>query len=158
MNKPGLTSVLLAAFVLGSWVNGAGAEGSVQTLRGADAATADQAPAEKTLVGKRPGRQQPIQRTFEGQPPLIPHALQNFDEITFADNQCLSCHDEANFEKKAAPMIGKSHFDPAVNTTPHKVDNSRWFCMQCHVPQYDAPPLVVNEFPVMQPPAGAAPK
>lgn len=146
MNKPGLASMTLAAFVLASWVAGATADGGVQTLRGADAATVDEASAEKLLLGKRPGRQQPIERSFDGQPPLVPHALQNFDEITPEDNQCLSCHDQANFEKKQAPKIGDSHVEVVDGRPTAEVDRRRWFCTQCHVPQHDAPPLVDNVF------------
>ena len=60
----------------------------VATLRGADAATVDQAPeTTKLYAGKRPGSGAPIERTFREQPPLVPHAIENFDEISVTDNQ-----------------------------------------------------------------------
>lgn len=146
MNKPAISFLALATCVLAGWIAAAAADGTVETLRGADAAAADSAPVEKVVLGKRPGRQQPIARTFDGQPPLIPHAVENFDEITGEDNQCLSCHDQANFEKKQAPLIGESHFAEADGQSTGTLDSRRWFCNQCHVPQHDAPPLVENVF------------
>lgn len=157
MNRTGIRAAALAAFAVIGWAQCATADEPVQTLRGADAATVDQAPVEKALTGKRPGRQQVLARSFDEQPPLIPHALENFDEITPDDNQCLSCHDEAAFEKKQAPMIGKSHIDANSSDPASHVDRARWFCTQCHVPQHDAPPLVDNEFRPSNP-AGAAAK
>ena len=80
----------------------------VQTLRGADTAAADQAPdAQKAYTGKKPGLQKPIARTFKEQPPLVPHATDNFDEITVEENQCLSCHSLEKFKEKKAPKIGQ---------------------------------------------------
>src|SRR5512134_1996778 len=154
MRKPGITGLSIAALAFAGWMASAGADGEpVQSLRGADAAVEDKAPDEKALVGKRPGLQKNLARSFKEQPPLIPHALQSFDEITLEDNQCLSCHDEANYKKKKAPLIGKSHFETKAGKPTKTVDNARWFCTQCHVPQHDAPPLVDNEFKAAQAPA-----
>jgi cytochrome c-type protein NapB len=144
----------IAALALAGWIGSAASAGEpVQSLRGADAAVEDKAPEEKPLVGKRPGLQKNLARSFQEQPPLIPHALQNFDEITLDDNQCLSCHSEENHKKKKAPLIGKSHFEVKGGKPTKTVDNARWFCTQCHVPQHDAPPLVDNEFKAAQAPA-----
>jgi cytochrome c-type protein NapB len=154
MKKPVITGLSIAALALAGWMTSAGAAGEpVQTLRGADAAVEDKAPEEKALMGKRPGLQKNLARSFKEQPPLIPHALQSFDEITLEENQCLSCHDEANYKKKKAPLIGKSHFELKGGKPTKTVDNARWFCTQCHVPQHDAPPLVDNEFKAAQAPA-----
>ncbi len=155
MKKPVITGLSIAALALAGWMTSAAAAGEpVQSLRGADAAVEDKAPDEKALVGKRPGLQKNLARSFKEQPPLIPHALQSFDEVTLEENQCLSCHDEANHKKKKAPLIGKSHFEKGKDGKATKtVDNARWFCTQCHVPQHDAPPLVDNEFKAAQLPA-----
>ena len=153
MKKPESTALAIAALVFAGWITTAAAGEPVQSLRGADAAVEDKAPDETALVGKRPGLQKVITRTFVGQPPLIPHALQSFDEITVDDNQCLSCHDEANYRKKKATLIGKSHFIVKDGKPTKTVSNARWFCTQCHVPQTDAKPLVDNEFKAAQAPA-----
>ena len=98
-------AVLLAAIsaALCSPLTGAETAG-VQSLRTEAVAAPDQAPEEKAQLGDMPGAQKPIARTFQQQPPLIPHATANFDEITLKENPCLLCH-ETN-----APKAGVSHF------------------------------------------------
>lgn len=107
----------------------------------------DQAPDIKEQIGKRPGSQQPIARTFEQQPPLIPHATNNFDEISLEENQCLTCHGPEKYQEKKAPKVGDSHFrNLQTGEIMKQVSNARFNCVQCHVPQVDAPPLVENTF------------
>ncbi len=112
----------------------------VTSLRGEEVSTVDKAPAEVNYQGKRPGMQKPIARTFDKQPPLIPHAITNFDEITLEENQCLDCHGPEKFKQKKAPKLGVSHL---ANGT---VSMARYQCNSCHVPQADAKPLVENRF------------
>ena len=112
------------------------------SMRGADVAAADKAPGELVYAGKRPGTQPVIARTFSTQPPLIPHAVDNFDEVTLTENQCLDCHGDANYVKKNSPKLGDSHFVAATKA----FDPSRHNCTQGHVPQVDAPALVENRF------------
>lgn len=123
----------------------------VASLRGSDAATPDQAPAVREQIGKKPGSQDKVARTFVGQPPVIPHATDNFDEVTLADNQCLECHGAQNYVKKSAPRISDSHFVSATGQKLADTDNRRHACQLCHVPQFDAPPLVDNQFVGAQP-------
>lgn len=135
------------AAVLAAAVFGCAQYGGVATLRGTDAAAVDQAPAEqKVYMGKKPGLQQPIARTFSTQPPLVPHAVDNFDEITVADNQCLECHGLDNYRKKNAPKMGDSHLAFSPDGTKKVVTMDRYQCNTCHVPQVDAKPLVENTF------------
>jgi cytochrome c-type protein NapB len=137
----------LLAVVLAAGAYGCATQfGGVSTLRGADAGTPDQAAELKVYAGKRPGSGQPIARTFNEQPPLVPHAIDNFDEITQADNQCLECHSPAGSVKKNAPRIGKSHLVVAGAATTDDVRMDRYQCNTCHVPQVDAKPLVGNQF------------
>lgn len=139
--KKSLTIALGAA--IAATVIGCAQFGGISTLRGADAATADVAPADvKTYVGKRPGSGAPIARTFKEQPPLVPHAIENFDEITVAENQCLECHGPDVYKKKNSPKMGDSHL--MANLTAVRMD--RYQCNSCHVPQVDAKPLVTNTF------------
>ncbi|BDI07670.1 nitrate reductase cytochrome c-type subunit [Sphaerotilus microaerophilus] len=133
---------LLMAAAVAAGVFGCAQFAGVNSLRGEDAATIDKAPAEQKLyAGKRPGSGAPIARTFKEQPPLVPHAIENFDEITNEENQCLECHSPANAPKKAAPKIGDSHLTVAA-----AVRMERYQCNSCHVPQVDAKPLVTNTF------------
>ncbi len=134
---------LTAALLLGCTQQFAG----VKSMRGDDVAVADRVAAEKSYVGKKPGLQQKIARTYAEQPPLIPHAVENFDEITLEENQCMSCHSAATYQKKNAPKIGDSHFiNPATGEKLAEGSNARHNCVQCHVAQVDAPPLVENAF------------
>ncbi len=118
--------------------------GKVQTLRGTDAATTDQAPEERAYLGKKPGAQKNIARTFVGQPPLIPHAMENFDEVTLQENQCLECHSLENYKKKKSPRIGDNHFRDRKPTG--ELSMAYHACQLCHAPQVDAKPLVQNTF------------
>ncbi|MBX3648919.1 MAG: nitrate reductase cytochrome c-type subunit [Rhodocyclaceae bacterium] len=121
--------------------------GGVSTLRGADVAASDKAPeTSKEYEGKKPGLQKPIARTFSTQPPLVPHAVANFDEITVAENQCLECHSLENYRKKNAPKMGDSHLAFSKDGTKKMVTMDRYQCNTCHVPQVDAKPLVENTF------------
>ncbi len=139
--KRSVTMILAAA--LAAAVFGCAQYGGVATLRGADTAAADVAPAEqKAYTGKKPGLQKPIERTFSTQPPLVPHATDNFDEITVEENQCMDCHSLAKYKEKNAPKLGDSHLDAGKKL----VTMDRYQCNSCHVPQVDARPLVENTF------------
>lgn len=116
------------------------------SMRGLDVAAPDPVAAEKNYVGKRPGTQEPIARTFSTQPPLIPHTIENFDEVTLEENQCLDCHGAANYQKKNAPKVGDSHFVTRDGKKLSESSAARHNCTQCHVPQVDATPLVDNAF------------
>lgn len=87
-----------------------------------------------------------IARTFEQQPPLVPHDNEKYT-INLKVNKCLDCHmkQPGKAEAKSVEM-GESHF---VDRNGNKLDrpsSARYFCNQCHVPQVDAQPLVGNDF------------
>ncbi len=119
----------------------------VHSLRGADVSAADASTQQyRDFTGKRPGTQSPIARFYSTQPPVIPHAVENFDEINLEENQCLDCHDASNYKKKNSPKVSDTHFlDREGKKTP-EATAARYNCVQCHVPQTDAPPLVENTF------------
>ena len=112
------------------------------SMRGADVAAPDKAPAPTKYMGARPGTQPTVARTYAQQPPVIPHAVDNFDEVTLTENQCMDCHGPDNYVKKTSPKLGDSHFVAATKA----FDASRHVCTSCHVPQADAPALVENRF------------
>lgn len=134
------TAVLLAT--LPTVIVGCASFEPLVSMRGADVAAADAAPPVKDYSGKRPGTQPLVARTFSTQPPVIPHAVENFDEVSLGENQCMDCHGPANYVKKNAPKLGDSHFVAATKA----FDASRHVCSSCHVPQVDAPALVENRF------------
>ncbi|HJV73649.1 MAG TPA: nitrate reductase cytochrome c-type subunit [Noviherbaspirillum sp.] len=122
------------------------AQESAKSIRGIDVSAPDPVADVKTYGGGRPGKQTPITRTFSTQPPVIPHAVEKFDEINLEGNQCLDCHAAANAKKSNAPVIGNSHFIDREGNKHEDATNGRYNCTQCHVPQVDAPPLVDNVF------------
>ncbi|HMX16217.1 MAG TPA: nitrate reductase cytochrome c-type subunit [Rhodocyclaceae bacterium] len=135
-------TVTITLAVLLTAVSGWGVA-QVSTLRGADAGAADsQTFADKQYQGKRPGSegQKVVTRTFDGQPPVIPHAMPNFDEISLEENQCMGCHSPEKAKEKNAPRVGESHLVGKV------LSMARYQCNTCHVPQVDAKPLVDNQF------------
>lgn len=115
----------------------------ISSMRGTDVSAPDKAPAPLAYKGSRPGTQPKVERTFALQPPVIPHTLDNFDEVNREENQCIDCHGPANASRKNAPKLGDSHFTDAAKT---QLSASRYNCTQCHVPQVDAPALVENKF------------
>ena len=137
-----LTLAILAA----SFACLAQAADAPKTMRGAEIPAADPAPEVTAYAGKKPGLQQPIARTYKEQPPVIPHAVDNFDEINLEENQCLTCHGPTKYKEKKAPKIGDSHFTDREGQRHEEVVHLRHNCVQCHVPQVDAPPLVENTF------------
>lgn len=146
MNKTVKTTLAVLAAALFASISGIAAA-QVNSLRGVQADAVDNAPQDLQYQGKKPGLQKPIARTFKEQPPLIPHALNNFDEITLEENQCMSCHSAEKFKEKKAPKLGDSHMVVAAGGGTKKVMNmTRWQCNNCHVGQVDAKPLVDNTF------------
>lgn len=142
--KRSVTIILAAALTAISGWSIAQQAAGVQTLRGADVAVADKAPDEKIYPGKKPGVQKLIARTFKGQPPLVPHATDNFDEITVTENQCLDCHGQENYKEKKSPKLLDSHL--VASGTGKVLMLDRYQCNSCHVAQVDAKPLVANTF------------
>lgn len=119
----------------------------VSAMRGSDVTSVDKAPVEQPYVGSKPGAQALIVRTFKEQPPLIPHKVDGFDEITSTDNACIDCHIHDQFRGQKIPRVKPSHLvKPASATAEPALDMKRWQCNSCHVPQIDAKPLVENVF------------
>lgn len=137
---------VLAAAACWAFALPAVSDESLKPMRGADVAAVDQAPEAKKYIGGKPGGQVKVVRTFRDQPPVIPHAVENFDEITLEENQCLTCHSAATYQKKKAPKIGDSHFRDREGHVLPEASALRHNCVQCHVAQVDAPPLVENSF------------
>ncbi len=79
------------------------------------------------------------------QPPLVPHSVRGY-QIDRNVNKCLSCHSFKNYKKYDATKISTSHFTNRDGTVLSDVSPRRYFCMQCHVPQVKAQPLVENNF------------
>lgn len=123
------------------------AQDSVQSLRG-------ELPIEAT---SNPGMyyperdSAPLPRDFLDQPPLIPHKVQGY-AITKNFNKCMDCHSWSRYREAGATKVSRTHFsDRATGAELANISPSRYFCTQCHVPQYDVKPLVANEFKPVAP-------
>lgn len=139
-------TIAITLAVLAIAVSGRVAAQQVSSMRGSEVSTADQAPVERKYQGDRPGTLRTIERTFKGQPPLIPHATTDIDEITAGENACLDCHISDEFKGKKMPKVGASHLVKAAAGAEPVLDMTRWQCNSCHVQQVDAKPLVDNTF------------
>lgn len=126
----------LAALLGGSSI----AVADVTSLRGGHDINADSAvPTRKNRFKDA----DPFARTWKEQPPVMPHKDHS---ISIKENECMECHSDENYEEEEATQISRSHFmDRAGNNLDH-LSGSRFFCNQCHAPQYRVDPLVVNEF------------
>ncbi|MBI3776725.1 MAG: nitrate reductase cytochrome c-type subunit [Gammaproteobacteria bacterium] len=119
-----------------------GAE-AVQTLRGATGVLELGAapPPEHQAITRRPAP-----RNYPQQPPLIPHNVQGL-MIQTRVNMCLACHARQTEKRSNAAKLPDSHFlDRAGTPSGDIVAPRRWFCVQCHVPQLDTPPLVSSTY------------
>ena len=84
-------------------------------------------------------------RNYPEQPPVIPHAIEGY-QLSLSTNRCLECHRRQFTEASGAPMISVTHFMDREGQILADVAPRRYFCLQCHVSQTDARPLVGNLF------------
>ena len=111
-------------------------------------------PVDFTYVGKEAGESEFLVRAFYNAPPQISHSLEDMLPITPDNNTCISCHDlgadagdEAEREVGMPTPIPRSHYYDLRNNKPlEALSQTRFNCMQCHVPQADLQPLVKNTF------------
>ncbi len=115
---------------------------SVESLRGDDAPNGPSVKVGKYRVKSEEGG---YERNFKKQPPLIPHKVDKY-RITLKNNGCLKCHSEKAYKKEDAPKVGDSHYITRDGKTLKHVSRRRYFCVQCHIPQYNAKPLVKNTY------------
>ena len=84
-------------------------------------------------------------RNFAQQPPVIPHRVNGY-QIDKNFNNCLDCHAHTKTEFSQAVPISLTHFVNRDGQRLGQVSTRRYFCLQCHVPQEAAKPLVGNSF------------
>lgn len=86
-----------------------------------------------------------IPRNYVQQPPLIPHSIKGYN-ITQNFNKCMDCHSWSRYKDMGATKVSQTHFKDREGTELSNISPRRYFCLQCHVVQYDAKPLVDNTF------------
>ncbi|WP_094751982.1 nitrate reductase cytochrome c-type subunit [Psychromonas sp. CD1] len=116
--------------------------GGVRSLRG----LVEISTTNKSEMLKRVPREQTlIDRNYVQQPPIIPHSTRGY-YINLNVNKCLSCHSFKNAGEMDAPKISVTHFEARDGMMLSDVSPRRYFCLQCHVTQVAAKPLVKNTF------------
>ena len=118
-----------------------GGIGGVESLRGASELETTRAADDF----KRFPRDHALDSDYVYQPPLVPHTIRNY-EVSLNANKCLSCHSWKNAKEMGATKISVTHYVNREDAVLSDVSPRRYFCLQCHVPQADAKPLVENEF------------
>jgi len=143
MNKPtrNLTMPLVVALSFGTLGGPSAYAQNVQSLRGADV-SAPERNSENFRV--RPDGP-PIQRDFVQQPPVIPHKVEGY-EVSMNFNKCMDCHSWSRYQEFKATKVSLTHFKDRDGGELSNVSPRRYFCLQCHVSQTDARPLVDNTF------------
>lgn len=116
--------------------------GLKSALRGPIALTEEPAPPRMLPQANMDIRQV---RNYPEQPPVIPHTIESY-QIDKSVNQCLSCHARARTGDSQAPMVSITHFMDRDGQFLASVSPRRYFCNQCHVPQYPVSAPVVNGF------------
>jgi cytochrome c-type protein NapB len=114
----------------------------VTSLRGN---TSLEAESTKPTIKRWERDQEPIERDYVQQPPLIPHTIESY-KINLQSNKCLTCHSWSNYRQSGATKISQTHFEDRDENVLADISHRRYFCNQCHVPQRDAKPLVGNTF------------
>ena len=84
-------------------------------------------------------------RNFALQPPVIPHRVDGY-QIDKNFNKCLDCHARGKTEFSLAVPVSSTHYINREGKVLAQVSTRRYFCMQCHVAQEPAKPLVGNSF------------
>jgi cytochrome c-type protein NapB len=87
----------------------------------------------------------PLPRDFVQQPPLIPHTTRGYT-VTLNFNKCMDCHAWSRARETGATKVSLTHFRDRDATELPNISPRRYFCLQCHVSQTDAKPLVENTF------------
>jgi cytochrome c-type protein NapB len=138
MKKP----VFLATLAIVGSLLASVATADVQSLRGTVNLDSK---SQKPILKKLQADRDPIQRDYVQQPPLVPHKVDGY-RINLKSNKCLSCHSWTNYKRVGATKVSQTHFSNRNGNVQANVAARRYFCLQCHVPQVNAQPLVENTF------------
>ena len=141
MNRKTRNLVLALVAALGVGATTAPLAQTVKSVRGADVSAPEPAPGNfRTLPDGAP-----IQRDYVQQPPLVPHKVEGY-EVSVNFNKCMDCHSWSRYLETKATKVSLTHFKDREGGELSNISPRRYFCLQCHVPQTDAKPLVENTF------------
>ena len=97
------------------------------------------------------GESKLLDRAFYDAPPMIPHSIDNIAQSR-AENECLDCHEEGDEETPGIPpshkikaviksisreesKTGMLHMVSGHAKTGEGINNERYYCTICHLPQ-----------------------
>jgi cytochrome c-type protein NapB len=132
-----LLAAMLALAAAASW-----AEPLVDAMRGATPILEATQPPRLSNAVNDDNR---MPRNFAQQPPVIPHRVDGY-QIDKNFNKCLDCHARGKTEFSLAVPVSSTHYMNREGKVLAQVSTRRYFCMQCHVAQEPAKPLVGNSF------------
>jgi len=138
MNK---TTAMLTLSLAAAGLGGAVPTFALDSLRGAAIEKMSAQPAKRKIDVVEGG----IERTFEEQPPLIPHGIENY-KLNLRQHGCLKCHSKARAEQENTKPPSASHFVDRDGNKLERLSSRRYFCTQCHTAQIKGEPLVENTF------------
>ncbi len=138
--------IWIGVVTAGLLLSAQGMAGSLQSLRGAQDIPAGSVETEDLKIVKD---KEKIARTFEEQPPVVPHKVESY-AVNLKENKCMDCHSKENAKEKEATAVSESHYQTRDGERLGSLAARRYFCTQCHVPQVIAPPLVENEFKTVE--------
>ena len=84
-------------------------------------------------------------RAYPMQPPTIPHSIDGY-QVDLNSNRCMLCHARSAAASFQAPPVSVTHYMDRDDQFLAEVSPRRYFCVQCHVTQTDARPLVASGF------------
>lgn len=135
------TIAILTLSLAAAGLSGAMSAFAVDSLRGAQIEDMSAKPERMKVDVVQGG----FDRTYEDQPPLIPHGIDKY-EVNLRLNGCLKCHSEATAEKENTKPTPESHYLDRDGKKLDKLSSRRYFCTQCHTVQLKGNPLVENTF------------
>ena len=97
------------------------------------------------LLGNAINDDQRRPRNYDKQPPTIPHRIDGY-QIDKNFNKCLDCHAHEKTAFSQATPVSETHYLNRDGKVLGEVSTRRYFCVQCHVPQDAARPLIGNSF------------
>lgn len=140
--KLSLGVLLAATLAMGAHSVTSLAEEAVKGLRGADVSEPDEF---KSGSFRNMPDGQSIPRNYVQQPPMVPHKIDGY-EISLNFNRCMDCHSWSRYSETGATKVSLTHFKDRDGGELANISPRRYFCVQCHVPQTDAKPLIENTF------------
>ena len=85
------------------------------------------------------------ERSYAMQPPTIPHKIDGY-QLDLNVNACLTCHRRSRAAESQAVPVSVTHYMDRDGNFLAEVSPRRYFCVQCHVTQVEAKPLVGNTY------------